>query len=428
MPRTEKPKSFGVRMMRVPISKIRPAAWNPREDLQPNDLRYMALARSIDRFGFVEPLVWNRRTGNLVGGHQRLKILAARGEKSADVSVVDLSPTEEKALNAALNKIEGEWDLPKLGDILKELKALPDFDETLTGFDAGEIDKLLRDLTPHEETFNVAEAMAAAPELAEKVKPGQLWQLGRHRLLCGDATNEKDVTRLFSGSEAQVTLTDPPYGVDYEHSPERRGIKPPAWQRGVNAYKDSTDMAKLLSFIGTLPSDILVMTFPVDLHFRILAQATEGFELLYECVWVKNHFAFLPGRRYQHRHEPILVFRRIKHKSVGVWNVPSEQSTVFEFDKIPVHEEHPTAKPLELFERLVEYHSAPNGIVYDPFLGSGTTMIACEKLGRLCYALEIAPIFCAVSIARYESYTGESAVLVDGKAEAATKSRSRAKA
>ena len=131
---------------RVPVSKRNPAAYNPRKDLQPGDAEYQKLARSLDKFGCVEPVVWNERTGNVVGGHQRLKILLAAGETELDVSVVNLSDADEKALNIALNKIAGEWDTAALTELLQELSADSSIDETLTGFDRGELDNLLADL------------------------------------------------------------------------------------------------------------------------------------------------------------------------------------------------------------------------------------------------------------------------------------------
>ena len=131
---------------RVPVSKLNPAAYNPRKDLQPGDDEYQKLARSLDKFGCVEPVVWNERTGNVVGGHQRLKILLAAGETELDVSVVNLSDADEKALNIALNKIAGEWDTAALTELLQELSADSGIDETLTGFDRGELDNLLADL------------------------------------------------------------------------------------------------------------------------------------------------------------------------------------------------------------------------------------------------------------------------------------------
>ena len=133
---------MAIRIDRLPISRINPAAYNPRKDLRPGDPEYERLLRSVERWDLVEPLVWNTRSGNLVGGHQRLKILQARGDAEVDVSVVDLDPNDEAALNVALNKISGEWDIPKLSDLLSELDA-NGFEATLTGFDLKELEGLL---------------------------------------------------------------------------------------------------------------------------------------------------------------------------------------------------------------------------------------------------------------------------------------------
>lgn len=206
-PNSRPPASL--RLERVAARRINPAPYNPRIDLKPGDPDYEKLARSVDEFGLVEPLVWNRRTGNLVGGHQRFKILLARGVKDIDVSVVDLPIEREKALNIALNKISGDWDERKLGALLDELTATPDLDVLLTGFDMGEIDGLIAtsrlDLDPsREESFDIEEALRRAGKGPAVTKPGDLITLGRdprlqHRLLCGDSTEHAQVKRLKIG-------------------------------------------------------------------------------------------------------------------------------------------------------------------------------------------------------------------------------------
>jgi hypothetical protein len=201
-----------LRLESVAARRINPAPYNPRIDLKPGDPDYEKLARSVDEFGLVEPLVWNRRTGNLVGGHQRFKILLARGVKEVDVSVVDLPLEREKALNIALNKIAGDWDERKLGALLDELTATPDLDVLLTGFDMGEIDGLIAtsrlDLDPsRDESFDIEEALRLAGKGPAITKPGDLITLGRdprlqHRLLCGDSTDHAQVRRLMNGERA----------------------------------------------------------------------------------------------------------------------------------------------------------------------------------------------------------------------------------
>ena len=201
----------------IPIERINPAAYNPRIDLQPGDPDYDRLQRSMEEFGFVEPLVWNRRTGNLVGGHQRLKILAARGVNCIDVSVVDLPPDREQALNVALNKVGGDWNERKLADLLTGLAQIPDFDVSLTGFDSTEITHLLDKLEAldDEDDFDLADALEAGEGQPPVTEPGELIELGSHRLLCGDAARSEDVERLLEGAKVDLVFTDPPYNVNY---------------------------------------------------------------------------------------------------------------------------------------------------------------------------------------------------------------------
>jgi len=204
---------------KIPISKIKPAAYNPRKSLQPGDPEYEKLLKSMDEFDCVEPLVWNRRTGNLVGGHQRLKILAARGDTEVLCSVVDLSPEREKALNLALNKIQGDWDERKLSLLLDELTKVPEFDVGLTGFETEEISDLLdRALTADspqakEENFDVEEALDR--ENPAVTQPGELIELGSHRLLCGDSSKPSALRKIIGDNKVHLFFTDPPYNVDY---------------------------------------------------------------------------------------------------------------------------------------------------------------------------------------------------------------------
>ena len=199
---------------KIPISKIKPAAYNPRKDLKPGDPEYEKLLKSIDEFDCVEPLVWNKRTGNLIGGHQRLKILVARGDTEVLCSVVDLSPEREKALNLALNKIQGDWDEWKLAVLLDELTKVPEFDVGLTGFETEEISDLLdRALTAElpqaqEEDFDVEEALDR--ENPAVTQPGELLELGNHRLLCGDSGKFSALRKLIGDNKVHLFSTDQP--------------------------------------------------------------------------------------------------------------------------------------------------------------------------------------------------------------------------
>lgn len=204
------------------IDELIPAAYNPRKDLQPGDDEYEKIKRSIESFGYVDPIIVNERTGIVVGGHQRLKVLKDLGYQEIDVSVVDLTEEQEKALNIALNKISGEWDMEILKDLLEELDT-GNFDLALTGFDMDELEDLMtqtfQDGDIQEDDFDVESAVDNAKENTRSSQ-GDIWQLGSHKLIVGDATNENDILSLMGDKEADMVFTDPPYNVDYEGKTE----------------------------------------------------------------------------------------------------------------------------------------------------------------------------------------------------------------
>ena len=198
------------------VKDLLPADYNPRKDLKPGDPEYEKLKRSIEQFGYVEPVIWNEKTGRVVGGHQRLKVLTDMGITEVDVVVVDMDTEKEKALNIALNKISGEWDTEKLALVIADLQGT-DFDVSLTGFDPEELEDLFRDDVKggvKEDDFDV-EAALKKPTFS---KAGDLWMLGEHRLFCGDSTKPETFDLLMNGKKANLVVTDPPYNVDYKGS------------------------------------------------------------------------------------------------------------------------------------------------------------------------------------------------------------------
>ena len=199
---------------RVPVAELKPAKYNPRIDLQPGDPAYEKIKRSLDEYGYVDPLIWNEVTGNIVGGHQRYKILVAEGATEIDCVVVHIeNPQEEKALNIALNKAVGEWEDQSLASLLLDLQE-SGYNMGLTGFDDEEIDALLarKDVADIDDDETDLDAETIQPF----VQKGDLWMLGPHRLLCGDATSSDDLDTLMDGVKANLILTDPPYNVSYE--------------------------------------------------------------------------------------------------------------------------------------------------------------------------------------------------------------------
>jgi DNA modification methylase len=376
-----------------PIGALIFAEYNPRQLTKD---QYKGLRDSIERFGLVDPIIVNKhkdRKNIVVGGHQRIRIAQDLGFKKIPCVEVELDADREKELNIRLNKNVGEWD----------------WDALANHFDVGEL--LEWGFSEDELQFTEPDVQGLTddddiPEVEESItKQGDLWILGEHRLLCGDATKKEDVERLMDGNKAISCITDPPYSVNYENL-KRRKDEPTRAERG-DTYKDPP-AEDVLKFINIIPSDVLVMSYPVNKHFHLLSDMTKEWELLYDCVWVKHHFAFIMSRRYQPKHEPILIFRKKKYKN-SYFNVPSNQSTVFEFDKPARNVDHPTIKPIELYTTLVNYHSKHNQNIYEPFCGSGTTLIACEKTNRKCYGMEIDPHYCDVIVKRWEDYTGNKA-------------------
>ncbi len=384
------------------ISELILCPYNPRSI---SDEALAGLTASIREYGYIDPIIWNKVTGNVVGGNMRMRVLQQQGIKEADVVVVDMSLEKEKALNVALNSkyIAGDWT-PDLGALLKEIEAeTPDLYANLN------LNALVDDVPVIEP--EIPEGLTnpdAVPEPVEEpfIQEGDFVKLGPHRLLCGNSTVADNVRRLMNGQNPTLCLTDPPYYVGCENI-RRRGDEPTRKEQG-DAFVDSGDLRELLTFINHILGDILVMTFPATKHLHVFSEVTRDWEIMYDCVWVKNHFAFNFRRRYQQKHETILIMRRKKHKHIGNWNVPNNQSTVFEFDKPAANVDHPTIKPIGLYLLLAKYHSNRGDLIYEPFCGSGTTLMAAEQLGRTCYAIELQPSYVQVATQRWIDYTGKS--------------------
>lgn len=391
---------------KVSISKLNPAKYNPRKDLKPGNTEYEKLKRSMAEFGYVEPIIWNKRTGNIVGGHQRYKILKDMKYKEAECVIVDLDDNREKALNTALNKISGEFDIPLLTDLLKDLSA-NDFDVSLTGFDENEISDLFSDADAKEgkdDDYDVNKAL----EESAFVKQGDLWQIGKHRMLCGDATNSEDLNKLMGDKKANLIVTDPPYNVNFESA------------SGLKIKNDKQTSEKFYDFLLSAFKNISehlaeggsAYIFHADtegLNFR-KAFIDAGFHLSGVCIWAKN--SFVMGRSpYQWGHEPILYgwLKTGKHK----WYAGRAESTIWHYDKPKKNGEHPTMKPIPLLCYPIKNSSAVNSIVLDTFAGSGSTLMACQQMDRICYCMEIDPKYASVIIRRYvESYGDENVFLV----------------
>lgn len=385
-------------LTRIPITQINPAPYNPRLDLKPGDPEYERLQRSLDEFGCVEPLVWNKRSGVLVGGHQRLKVLVARGASEVDVSVVDLPPSREKALNLALNKISGGWDEDKLARLLDDILATSEQAFELTGFSLDEAQRLIDDVLgpPDEDLFEIDDKHLGDPI----TQPGELLELGPHRVLCSDSTETGDVAQLMNGERAILMATDPPYLVDYDgDTAHLRG----RWDvyagddAGLALYRGFVTTA-LEHALGDRPA---VYQWHASKRTPLVVQAWIEAGLLAHqtIVWVKT--AGVPGHaHFMQQYEPCLYGwptgrmpeRRPPRDATNVWEIAHR-------GELEGH--HPTQKPLELFERPMRWHTEPGDICYEPFAGSGSQLIAADRLGRRCFAMEREPRYCDVIVRRY---------------------------
>lgn len=375
------------------ISKLNPAKYNPRKDLKPGDSEYEKLKRSMEQFGYVEPIIWNKNTGNVIGGHQRLKVLVDMGLNEVDCVVVEMNLEQEKALNIALNKIDGDWDNNKLAMLISDLKG-SDFDVSLTGFEEAEIADLFakvgeRDIK--DDDFD----MCAALEKASFVKRGDIWTVGRHRLMCGDATNAADVDALMDGKHANLIVTDPPYGVSFTST------------NGLTIKNDNLKEEEFYNFLlssfkcmaDNLESGGSAYIFHSDtegLTFR-KAFIDAGFHLSGVCIWAKNSMVL--GRSdYQWKHEPIL-YGYLKNGAHS-WYGGRKQTTIWNFDRHIRNTTHPNSKPLDLLGYPIQNSSQENSIVLDTFGGSGSTMMACEQTNRICYMMELDEKYASVILRR----------------------------
>ena len=351
----------------LPVSELKPAAYNPRKKLKPGDKEYQKIKASIEEFGFADPLVVNADM-TIIGGHQRLSVAMDLGITEVPCAVVDVDKDREKALNLALNKITGQWDEQLLADLLKDLDTAQ-FNTDLTGFDRAEIEDLFSnifDKKVKEDDFDVDE------ELKQSVfsKPGDLWHLGRHKVYCGDSTKAESYDVLMDGTKANLILTDPPYNVDVEETAGKI----------MNDNMGDSEFYQFLlsafqSMYANLADDGSVYIWHADtegLNFR-KAFKEAGFYLSGCCIWKRN--ALVLGRSpYQWIHEPCLYGwkKAGKHQ----WYADRKQTTVWEYAKPRSSKDHPTMKPVPLMAYPIKNSTMTNSIVLDPFLGSGSTLIA----------------------------------------------------
>jgi len=406
-----------LQIVQVPIDDLHPDPANPRKI---SDVELDALTRSLREFGFLQPVIARHDDHIVVGGHQRLVAARRLGYKHVPVIFVDLSPEQSHLLNLALNKISGDWDEQLLARMLADLQANA-VDLEVSGFDADEINRLLRGLEASDkrdrlETFDLDAALAEA-EAKPITQPGDLWLLGEHRLLCGDSTNADDVDRLFGGKTASLLATDPPYLVDYDaqnHPPSKSNKGKANRNKNWDEYKDPDASVEffarfLKEGLKHLAPKSAIYQWHATRRQRLVEEAWVQCGLLVHqtIVWVKAR-GVLTRSHYLWSHEP--CFYGWVEGSPPKLKPPASERTVWHIDQVGEQSGyHPTQKPVELFLRPIEFHTRPGDIVYEPFLGSGTQLVAAERTGRLCYAMEQEPRYCDVARARWEAFSGQKA-------------------
>lgn len=382
---------------KINISDLKHAEYNPRKDLKSGDPEFEKIRNSITEFGYCEPIIVNSDL-TIVGGHQRAKVLKELGYSEVDCVIIDIDKTKEKALNIALNKISGEWEFESLAKLLYELKT-EDYDIELSGFDMKEAEKLWDEYMPKDEKDEEDE-IPDVPEIPV-IQSGDIILLGKHKLICGDATKTEDLEKLMDAKKAKLTVLDPPYGISYVGKTED----------ALTIQNDNLSDEEFYNFLLEAFKRIYEISadgassyiFHADAKGLLFRKAfvDSGFKHSQCCIWVKN--TFVMGRQpYQWQHEPALF--GWKPTGAHYWNGDRKQSTIWNFDKPRTNDVHPTMKPVPLIEYIIKNSSKYGDIVVDTFLGSGTTLLAADNTDRICYGSELDPKYCQVIIERWISY------------------------
>ncbi|EKK5902327.1 DNA modification methylase [Enterococcus faecalis] len=391
---------------KMKLSELHPAEYNPRVELKSGMEEYEKLKQSILEFGFVDPPIFNKRTGNLVGGHQRVSVAKDLGIGEIEVSIVDLPIEKEKALNIALNKISGQWDEDKLALLLNELD---ENELNISGFTDKEIQEVIDqyDMRLDLETEAIDDVFEF--ELPEKPKAalGDIYQLGRHRLMCGDSTNKAHIELLMDGEKADLLITDPPYNVNYEGKTEA-ALKIKNDNKTASEFYDFLRSAFSSAYDNLKEGASFYVWYASSEVINFVNSLVDSqFMVKQELIWLKNSFVL--GRQdYHWQHEPCLY--GWKKDGSHRWYGDRKQTTILDFDKPIANKEHPTMKPIPLFDYQIKNSSKKGDKILDIFGGSGTTMIACEQNDRQAYLMELDPKYVDVIINRWEEFTGKEAI------------------
>jgi len=394
----------------LPIADLKPWAKNPRKNAE----AVAKVADSIQRFGFGAPILARQEDRQIIAGHTRWLAAKKLGLTRVPVRLLDLDPADAQLLALADNKLGeiAEWDETQLAKILEELRA-QDVDLAASGFGTAEIDRLLAELNSTNLADVVEPPLPEVPRVADS-KRGQVYELGPHRIMCGDSTSAEDVIKLMAGERAPLCATDPPYLVDYDG-----GNHPQSFEREKagkdnnkhwDAYVDpSSSVAFFSNFIRVaiahaLTENPAIYQWHASRRQALVEAAWIENKLLFhqQLIWVKSR-PILTRSHFMWQHEPCFygwiegkpptLRPTVSGDNSSVWTIDGEQDGI-----------HPTQKPLEVFTRPISYHTEPGALVYEPFSGSGSQLIAASKTGRRCYAMELAPEFVDVARIRWTNF------------------------
>ncbi len=416
-----------MKIYKVKIGELKPTEYNPRKW----DKKAISdLTESIKKFGIVDPIIANSavsRKNIVIGGHFRLKVAKDLKYKSVPVVYIEIPDIKkEKELNLRLNKNLGDWDFDLLAQIEKEI--LLD-----VGFGSEEIDRIFSTETS-EDDFDTEKEYEKIKK--PKTKEGYSYELGEHRLICGDSSKPEDMKKLVKGKKAEMVFTDPPYNVDYRSPGGLSYNSKKFGGSGGKIFNDDKSDAECLKFYTEVLKNIYDFTVDSATIYWWFANRNNwinraafnnsGWHMSQIVIWLKNSFVFSRGQDYHRCYEPCMMGwknKKTHYKNKEITNLKD----VFNLDFSDFNEmldvwyekrdntlkyEHPTQKPVRLAERALKKNSRNGGIILDVFGGSGSTMIACEQLGRKCYMMELDPKFCDVIVKRWESFTGRKTKLI----------------
>ncbi|MCA3278139.1 MAG: site-specific DNA-methyltransferase [Roseomonas sp.] len=397
----------------LPVAALVPYAENARTH---SPAQVAQIASSIAEFGFVNPVLVDG-AGVLVAGHGRVMAAKQLGMASVPaIRLAHLTDAQARALRLADNQIalNSGWDEALLAAEIARIRDEAAVDLDVLGFSAEALEDLLASIGANDEAPAQGDPDAPAPEPPAQpvTRPGDLWRLGRHRLLCGDATNRADVLRLLGGAKPHLMVSDPPYGVGYDPAWRNEAGVSSTARTGKVANDDRADWREAWALF---PGDVAYI-WHAGVHARTVIESLEaaGFVVRSQIVWAKPRLVLGRGD-YHWQHEPSIYC--VRKGATGHWQGARDQTTLWQIgtsgdeDMATVHG---TQKPVECMRRPMLNNSAPGDAIYEPFCGSGTTIIAAETADRICYAMEIDPGYCDVTIARFEVMTGQPAIL-DGE-------------